>query len=158
MALIERSQKNVDATNWPGQIPMRYIYTAGRGGELFFSALRDKGEFVGAKCEACGIVLLPPQMYCERCFSNIEGNTVKVPNLGSLEAFTICHEDYDETPKEEPTLVVRIQMEGTEGGIFHWLKGVDPEDLLIGMPVKAKFKPKKDRVGSLLDIAYFEPA
>jgi len=158
MALIERAQRNVDATNCKGKIPMQYIYTAGRAQEAFFEQLRDKGEFLGVACERCGIVLLPPQMYCERCFENIEENRVKLPNEGVIHSFTFCYESYDEQPREEPTVVAFIKIDGVEGGLFHWIEKVDPEEVCIGMPVKAKFKAKKDRKGSILDIEYFEPA
>ena len=157
MALTERFQNNVDATHWKGAIPMNYIYTAGRAQEPFFQALRDKGEFLGARCEACGIVLVPPQMYCERCFADIDGAAVKLPNEGVVHSFTVCHETYDDRPKAEPSVVAFIKIDGAEGGILHRLD-VDPLEACIGMVVKARFKPKKERTGSILDIECFEPA
>jgi len=33
----------------------------------------------------------------------------------------------------------------------------NPDELKIGMRVKAVFKEKKDREGSILDIKYFKP-
>ena len=157
MALTDRIQRNIDATNWRGEIPMNYIYTAGRAGEVFFTALRDEGKFVGARCDKCGVVLCPPKMFCEGCFQNIEGKWVNLPNSGVVHTFTVCHETYDERPKE-PTIVAFVRLDGAEGGIFHRIEGVDPSDMGIGMPVEAVFKPKKERTGSLLDIEHFKPA
>ncbi|TET37173.1 MAG: Zn-ribbon domain-containing OB-fold protein [Planctomycetota bacterium] len=157
MALIERLEKTTDATHWCGQIPMNYVYTAGRAGELFFKTLKEKGEFVGARCNDCGIVYLPPRIHCERCFSNIEGNNVKVPNKGTVHTFTVCHENYEEKAKEAPSIVAMIRMEGAAGGLVHWIRKCEPEECTIGMEVKAVLKPEKNREGSILDIDYFEP-
>ncbi len=156
MALIERIQHTVDATHWRGKIPMNYVYTAGRAGELFFKTLRDKGEFVGTRCESCDMVYVPPRMFCERCFQRIEKNVVKVPNRGVVHTFTICHETYDELSKA-PSIVALIRFDGAEGGLMHWLGDVKLEQLGIDMPVKAVLKPRSKRTGSILDIDYFKP-
>jgi uncharacterized OB-fold protein len=50
-----------------------------------------------------------------------------------------------------------IRIDQTDGGLVHYLGEVKPEAVYVGMPVQAKFKPKKERVGSILDIAYFKP-
>ena len=86
MALIERLQKTMNATFWPGKIPMNYVYTAGRAGETFFKRIKDKWEFVGYRCERCGTIYLPPRIFCERCFERIEGNEVKVALEAAYEA------------------------------------------------------------------------
>ncbi|MHC4778299.1 MAG: Zn-ribbon domain-containing OB-fold protein, partial [Planctomycetota bacterium] len=151
MAMTERTQKNVDATFWRGEIPMSYIYTAGRAGDVFYSTIRDEGKFIGARCDKCGVVLCPPQIFCEACFEKIEGKWVDLPGTGVVHTFTVSHETYDEQPKE-PTIVAFIRLDGADGGLFHWIKDVDPCDLGIGMPVEPVFKPKDQRVGSILDI------
>ena len=156
MALIERIQKTTDATSWPGKIPMNYVYTAGRAGELFFRNL-IKGKFTGAKCKNCDTVFFPARIFCEQCFSRIEGNWVNVKNKGIVHTFTVSHETFDEQPKK-PTIVAFIQFEGTDGGMMHWLGGVEPEDCYIGMPVTAVLLPPKKRKGGILDIQYFKPA
>ena len=158
MALIERFQNTSDITHWRGQIPMNYVYTAGRGNDLLFKAIMEKGKFVGTRCDKCGIVYLPPRIYCERCFERIEANTVSVPNKGVIHTFTVCNETYNETIKAEPSIVALIRFEGTIGGLMHWIEGVAPEECYIGMPVKAVLKPKGKREGGILDIECFKPA
>ena len=41
---------------------------------------------------------------------------------------------------------------------MHYLGEVEPEQLEIGMRVKAVFKDPAEREGSILDIDYFRPA
>lgn len=158
MALIERVQKTTDATAWRGEIPMSYVYTAGRAQGPFFEALRDEGRFIGTRCEKCGVTLCPPQMYCERCFGRIEKNTVEVPNRGAVHTFTVSWETFAGERKDEPSIVAMIRLDGTDGALFHRLGEVDPGDVHIGMRVEAEFKPKEERQGSLLDIVHFRPA
>ena len=157
MALIERMDLTTETNHWRGEIPMNYVYTAGRGHDLFFTNLRDKGKFVGTRCEACGIVYLPPSLFCERCFERIEGNTVEIPNQGVVKTFTVCHETYQGERKAEPSIMALIQMEGTVGGLIHRIGKVAPEACTIGMPVKAVLKGKSKRVGGILDIEHFVP-
>ena len=156
MAQIERMQDTRQANFWPGKIPMNYVYTAGRAGELFFQKLKQ-GKFTGAKCDKCGTVYMPARIFCERCFERIEGNWVNAPNAGVVESFTVSHETYDEKP-HKPTIVALIRLDGTDGALCHWLAKIDPEEVFIGLPVKAVFKPKGKRVGSILDIEHFVPA
>lgn len=157
MSLIERLQNNVEATYWPGKIPMSYVYTAGRAGEEFFRTLMTKGRFIGAKCKKCSTVYLPPRIFCEKCFERIEGNYVSVKSRGVVHTFTICHETYNEQPKKKPSIVAMIRLEGTDGGLMHWLGEVNAEDCEIGMRVEAILKPKDQRKGGILDIKYFRP-
>lgn len=156
MALVERIQQTGKATYWPGKIPMNYVYTAGRAGEVFFQNIK-KGKFSATSCEKCGIVYMPGRIFCERCFERIEKNWIDVENFGVVDTFTVCYETYDEQEKEEPSVVAFIRFEGTDGGLFHWLGEVDPEEVYIGMPVKAVFRSEGDRNGSILDIQHFVP-
>ncbi len=156
MALVERIQKTTDATFWPGKIPMNYIYTAGRAGELFFNAIKEKGQFLGAKCNRCNQVYLPPRIYCPQCFERIEENFITVENQGVVHTFCICHEGFDGKPKDKPSIVAAIKLDGADGLFFHRIEGIDAKDCRIGMRVEAVFKPKTKREGSILDITHFK--
>jgi len=157
MALIERMQKTTDATRWHGKIPLNYVYTAGRAGEVFFRTLKDKGQFVGTKCEECDQVYVPARIFCESCFERLESNYVPVAKTGVVQTFTLSYETYDEQPKETPTIVAAIALDGADTVLMHWLGEVDIEDCAIGMPVEAVFAPKAQRKGSMLDVKYFRP-
>jgi uncharacterized OB-fold protein len=81
--------------------------------------------------------------------------TVDVGTEGEVHTFTLLFEDLDGTPREEPEIVAFIILE--DGGLVHRLDEVELDDLDIGMPVEAVFKPKGERKGSILDIKYFRP-
>jgi len=156
MGLVERHGNTADLTHWEGRIPVNYAYTTGRAGEKFFKGIL-KGEFVATECPSCGVVYLPPRTYCERCFERLEDNYHKVAPQGEVLTFTICHRKMDGSPSDEPIIIAMIRIDDTDGGLVHSLGEVTPEDVYIGMPVEAVFKPKKQRGGSILDIKYFRP-
>ena len=156
MALIERYQRTTDITNWQGQIPMSYVYTVGRAGEKFFLELIN-GKMFGARCDSCQITYVPQRTYCEKCFARLEDHYTEVGMKGTVHTFTQCFETYDGTKKEAPSIVAMVRIDGTEGGLVHWLGEVDFEAVYIGMAVEAILKPKREREGSILDIKYFRP-
>ena len=53
--------------------------------------------------------------------------------------------------------VIEIDGASKGMGIMHMLSDVDPEDIRVGMKVKAVWKDPKDRTGAITDILYFKP-
>jgi uncharacterized OB-fold protein len=156
MGLVERHTSTAELTKWHGKIPVSYVYTAGRAGERFFREVMN-GRLLAARCQACETVYLPPRIYCEQCFERIEKNFFKVPAQGKVHTFTMCHKKMDGSQAAPPVIVAMIKIDGTDGGLIHYLEKVSSEDVFIGMPVKAVFRPKKERKGSISDIRYFQP-
>ena len=118
MALVERTEKTTDATNWQSGIPLNYRYTAGRAGEKFLTHVKEKGEFLATNCADCGVTYVPPTIYCERCLARIEDTFAPLPARGTVHAFTICHETYDGTRKDEPSIVALIRIDGSDGAFL----------------------------------------
>jgi uncharacterized protein len=156
MGLVERQANTADLSHWRGQIPVSYVYTAGRAGERFLREIM-KGRLLAADCKNCGIVYLPPRTYCERCFNRMEDHYRIVDPKGVVHTFTVCRRKMDGSPLEEPRVIAMIRIDGTDGGLVHYLDEVRLQDVTIGMPVEAVFKPKNQREGSILDIQYFRP-
>ena len=156
MAFLERHNSTADLTHWRGEIPVNYVYTAGRAGDKFFKAMM-RGKLVAAKCNTCSVNYLPPRTYCERCFDRIEKNFVEVLPRGQVHAYTVCHKKLDGTPSSTPILLGVIKVNDTDGVLVHYLDEVAAEDIHIGMAVKGVLRPKKERKGSILDIKYFKP-
>lgn len=157
MAHTERLQNTTDVGYWTGAIPLEYVYTYGRAGEAFFKSLKDKGKFLGARCEKCDITYVPPRTYCEKCFARLEDSYVQVGTSGTVHTYTVLHKNLDGSPKKDPVIMALVRLDGTDGGVVHYLGGVKPEQVYMGMPVKAILKPQKERVGAITDIKYFKP-
>lgn len=155
MPLIERITKLDQVKAWYGDMPIESRYTAGLAGERFLRALKE-GQIMGAKCPECELIYLPPRIFCHRCFSPLQ-EWVEVGNQGAVETYTVLNVDLDGNPLEEPQIVALVNIDGTYGGLLHFLGKVELDELYIGLPVEAVFKPKEEREGSILDIKYFRP-
>ncbi|OGO16718.1 MAG: hypothetical protein A2Z14_10870 [Chloroflexi bacterium RBG_16_48_8] len=148
-------ERNPQAPNaWLGDLPVTSRYTAGIAGEKFFRAMKDEGKILGTFCENCDITYIPGRIFCERCMAELD-HWQDVGTIGEIYTFTLLFENLDGTQREEPLAVAFIRM--GDGGLIHQLGEVDLEDISIGMPVEAVFKPKSKRQGSILDIQYFRP-
>ncbi len=156
MAITEKITNTTTPTFWEGAIPVRYVYTFGLAGEKFFRTVKDKGTFLATYCEDCDISFVPPKIYCDRCFNELD-SYIDVGTIGYVETFTLSFRNMDGSEKEAPELLAMVRIGDTDGGLIHYLKGFEVDEIGIGMPVKAVFKPKAQRKGSIEDIIGFGP-
>jgi uncharacterized OB-fold protein len=156
MAITEKLTNTMKPTYWEGEIPVNYIYTYGQSGEKFFRAIKDKGTLLATYCGACDISYVPPKIYCDRCFAKLD-TYIDVGTMGFVESFTISFVNMDGSKKKEPRILAMIKVDGTDGGLIHYLTGIHFDDVALGMPVQAVFKPKGKRTGGIDDIVGFGP-
>lgn len=152
MSLLERDPAAPKA--WRDVLPVTSRYTLGAAGERFFRALKDDGVIYGAHCDRCDITYVPARVFCERCLDGLQ-NWIDVGLSGEVFTFTFLYKNLDGTHREEPEIIAFIRI--ADGGVVHRLGEVALESVSIGLPVEAVLKPKKEREGSILDIAYFKP-
>jgi acetyl-CoA C-acetyltransferase len=137
-------------------LDVAYEWDAGEAMGAFLEGMRD-GRVVATYCSSCERTLVPPRKFCERCFRPTDRWT-EVEAVGMVETFSICHVTWDMRALDEPELPAVIRLDGTsDGGFLHKLGEVAPDDVRIGMAVEAVWRPLEERVGSILDIAYFRP-
>jgi len=137
------------------EIGARYAWDAGVAIGRFLDGLRD-GRIMGRECRNCERVLVPPRMFCERCFRGTDA-WKQVEHTGVVQTFSICNVRWDMQPLDEPELPAVIAIDGSDGGFLHMLGEVERDEIRIGMKVEAVWKPVSERTGSILDIAYFRP-
>lgn len=143
-------------THWPGHMETDYIYTLGLAGEKFFKEIKENGRILGAKCKSCGVIFVPPRLYCEKCFDKLT-DWVNVGTKGTVHTFTIAHVDVNGTKLEKPTIYAFIKFQGAAGGLIHKLGDIKPNEVEIGLPVEAVLKPQAERTANINDIKYFKP-
>ncbi|RLI79821.1 DNA-binding protein [Archaeoglobales archaeon] len=136
---------------------IRYSWTAGQAISRFLNELK-RGRIIGVKCNECGRIMVPPRLYCELCYKPIN-EWVYLKDTGTVQTFSISYIDPDARPLPEPIIVAVIAIDGASPnmGIMHILGEVKPEDVYIGMKVKAVWKPENEREGAITDIKYWKP-
>lgn len=131
-----------------------YEYAAGDAGSKFYLELRDNKKIVGIRCPQCNKVYVPPRTTCGSCFGSLD-EYVEVKPTGTLVSYTIVHYALPIHPVEPPFVYGIIQLDGADTGLTHLLRGVELENIKIGMRVEAVFK--EERQGNIFDIKYFKP-
>ena len=141
--LVHQSRINVPYSWWAGD-------TASR----FFVALRDENKIMGTRCETCGKTFVPPRKTCPVCFEKID-NWVEVSSAGVVESFTVARRQLAAIARKVPVIFGLIRLDGADTAMVHYIDGVAPENLQIGMRVKACFNPHPQ--GQITDISHFKP-
>jgi uncharacterized OB-fold protein len=141
-------------TKIPGELAVSFRYTPGVGNTAFFETLRDRGVFLGSRCDPCGVTYVPARVFCERCLAELEPSVECGPE-GDLTSWTVARMDVDDRPLDEPVTYGLVQLDGADTVFLHRLidLGGEPE---IGMRVRAVLAT--ERTGSIFDIEGFAPA
>jgi uncharacterized OB-fold protein len=139
LPIRERIDSIENVRQWTGSIPLKYLYTAGVAGELFFEWLK-KGKIEASRCDGCRISYLPPRMYCLECFSEVH-SFIPIHDEGRVSAFTSLEDGGHR--------YVYVTYPKVKGGILHRVVSGKPR---IGARASIVFKPERERTGSILDI------
>jgi uncharacterized OB-fold protein len=141
-------------TKIPGELSVSFRYTPGVGNTAFFEALRDRGVFLGSRCDSCGVTYVPARIFCERCLAELDPNTEYGPE-GELISWTIARVDVDDGALDRPVTYGLVKLDGADTVLLHRL--IDLEgDPAIGMRVRAVLASVRD--GSILDVEGFAPS
>jgi len=137
-----------------------YAWDTGVAISRYLKELKN-GRIIAKECRECNRIMLPPRIFCELCFRP-SGDWVFVQDSGVVNTFSICHVHWDASrvkEDEKPYLPAVIEIDGASPGmgIMHLLGEVEPEQIKIGMKVKAVWKKENERTGSVTDIKYFKP-
>jgi uncharacterized OB-fold protein len=101
------------------EIPQRYRLQAGR-------------------CTTCGYIAYPPRLICPVC-KNREFEDIHLSRSGKLLTYTIIHVPPPQFDRQTPYAVGIVETE--EGArLTVGIADVEPEDLVVGMPVRLEFR------------------
>ncbi|MFQ5778464.1 MAG: Zn-ribbon domain-containing OB-fold protein [Terriglobia bacterium] len=136
---------------------LEYAWDTGEAIGRYLEELRN-GRLVGRRCHRCRRTLIPPRMFCERCFRATD-EWVRVKDTGTVNTFSLCYVSWDVRRLKQPEIPAVIEIDGAAAGtgIMHVLGNVKPRDVYVGMRVRAVWKPAAERSGSITDILHFEP-
>jgi len=146
------------------KISIPYYWQAGNFLGRFFAGL-SKGILLASICPKCQLKSLPPRQICIHC--SLESDAlIEVQNAGRLRTFT--HLNLDSAQKyrckDECTFYSNlsspvwgiVQFDTCDTGLVHFINPGAIKKLSVGTRMKAVFKPVSERVGTILDIHYFD--
>jgi uncharacterized protein len=143
----------VSPTKIPGELSVSFRYTPGVGNTAFFEALRDRGVFLGSRCDDCGVTYLPARVFCERCLAELDPSVECGPE-GEVVSWTVVRRDVDDGELDLPVTYGLVRLDGADTVVLHRLLD-GSGDPAIGTRVRAVLASQRD--GSILDIEGFEP-
>ncbi len=148
-------ESKILTTHWRPKLD--YGWDAGVAVSRYLAELKN-GRLIGIKCPRCRRVVIPPRVVCEWCWEPMS-EWVYLDDTGTVNTFSICYIRWDASRGKEPQIPAVIEIDGASKGvgILHLLDEVNPDDVRIGMKVRAVWKPAHERTGSITDIRYFKP-
>jgi uncharacterized OB-fold protein len=135
----------------------RYSWATGIAIGRFLNELK-LGRILGSECRHCERIVVPPRVFCEQCFRRTE-NWVTLPDSGTVNTYSVSHISTDTTRLKTPIIPAVIEIDGTDSaGFLHIIGETKPENVEIGMRVKAVWEEQSKRKASITDIKYFASA
>jgi len=103
----------------------------------FFLAL-SQGKLLGSHCPSCARRYATPRGHCMECGSRTEW--FELPLEGTVHTFTTCFYSGEEFLGETPFHLILVEFPGVDTLFMSRLIGVDPGEIHIGLPVRARFR------------------
>lgn len=138
-------------------MPGEYSWDTGVAIGNYLAGLKN-GVILGSFCSHCRKTVVPPRSVCEWCFRAMD-KIVPLKDTGTVNTFSLCYVTWDVKRIKEPETPAVVEIDGASPlhGIMHKLGEVDPQEIFIGMRVKAVWKSADQRQGAITDILYFKP-
>lgn len=150
-----RREDTSDCYVIPGKMALPNQYFAGRIGSKFIIALRDDHRILGVRCPKCDKVYVPPREHCEKDLTWLGDQWVELGDQGVVTNYTVIHYNDKHLPKKAPYILALIKLDGADTPLAHIIEGIEPENMEIGLRVKAVYADKT--TNTILDLSHFEP-
>jgi hypothetical protein len=102
----------------------------------FFVGL-SQGMLLGSRCTGCGYRYATPRSHCMECGATTTWEAL--PPTGRIHTFTVCYYGGESFLKETPFLLVLVEFDQVNTLFLSRLKGMAPEGVQIGLPVRPRF-------------------
>lgn len=138
--------------------PMPYEWSVGLWGSRFFQEIKEKGRFIGIRCEGCGKVYVPPRRICGPCFKELH-SLVPLADTGTIVAFSTVNYPFLDpltgVQRPIPYTYGYIRLDGADNIFSHIINETDVGKIRVGMKVRAVFRKKEEMQGNINDIIHF---
>ena len=136
-------------------VTVAFDYTRSTGPVVgrFLTGLRD-GVLVGGRTSQGAVVVPPPEF--DPVTHEAITDFVEVAPSGSVVSWTWVPEPVKGQPFDRPFAFALVRLDGADAPLLHALDVASPDEVTTGMRVQVRWAA--ERVGSIHDIACFEPA
>lgn len=136
-------------------IHLRYEHTASPEESRYLLGLKQ-GRLIGQRCPACGKVYVPPRGACPT-----DGipttDDVELPDTGTITTFCIVNVPFPGQKTKPPYVHASILLDGADIPTSHLILGIPPDEVRMGMRVRAQWKPRDQWGATPQNIDHFSP-
>jgi uncharacterized protein len=149
-------EENPDAvTMITTPIRLRYLHSASAEESRYLRALKE-GKVIGQRCPACGKVYVPPRGACP--VDGVPTTTdVELPDTGTVTTFCVVNVPFQGQRVPSPYVAASVLLDGADIAFQHLILGCEPDEVRMGMRVRAVWKPPEEWGTTSENISYFEP-
>jgi uncharacterized OB-fold protein len=151
----EHDGEQAEITMITTPIRLGYDHTVSPGENSFLRGLAE-GRLVAQRCPSCGKVYLPPRGACPTC--GVPTTTeVELPDTGIVTTFCVVNVPFVGQQVPVPYVAASVLIDGADIAIQHLILGGEPDEVRMGMRVRAVWKPREHWDTSMRNINHFEP-
>ncbi len=136
-------------------VKVDYTYTPGIASEKFLLGLKQ-GKLLGAACDECGRVYVPPRGACPRC-ARPTSTFKELAHTGTVITFSIVRVPSDNIDVPLPYCVANILLDGADISLTGLIQECPLPDVRIGMRVEAVWRPQAEWGYGMANIKHFHP-
>jgi len=136
-------------------ISLRYTHSASAEESRYLRALAE-GKILGQRCPSCGKVYVPPRGACPTC-GVPTATDVELPDTGTVTTFCVVNVPFQGQRVPVPYVAASVLLDGADIPFQHLILGCAPEDVRMGMRVRAAWKPPEQWGTTAENIDHFEP-
>jgi len=107
------------------------------GIESFYKFVGE-GKLMAAKCNKCGLVMLPPRPVCTKCYSK-DLQWVELKGNGRLLTYTVIHVSPKQFEALAPYAVGIVKLDDGPQ-LLGMIRGVEPDKIKVGMSLTVDFE------------------
>ena len=136
-------------------VRLHYEHTASPEESRFLRGLAE-GRLLAQRCPVCGKVYIPPRGACPTD-GVPTADEVELPDRGIVTTFCIVNVDYPGQRVSAPYVAAAVLLDGADIPFQHLILGCDPDEVRMGMRVRAEWKPREEWGTTLENIDHFRP-
>ncbi len=151
----EQAEPGEPVTMITTPIRLSYDHTVSPGESSYLLALAE-GRLIGQRCPACRKVYLPPRGACP-----VDGvptqHEVQLPDTGIVTTFCVVNVPFQGQRVPTPYVAASVLIDGADIAFQHLILGCPPDEVRMGMRVRAVWKPREQWDTGGHNIDHFEP-
>ena len=137
-------------------IQLHYQHTASPGETIYLRGLAE-AKLLAQRCPVCGKVYIPARGTCP-----VDGvpmtDVIELPQTGTVTTFCIVNVPYPGQQVKPPYVAAAVLLDGADISFQQLILGCDPDQVRMGMRVRAVWRPEAERTTSAYAISHFTPS